>query len=169
MSSMKKGVITVIFSDDRTKVLLIKRRDVPIWTLPGGGIEKGESEEEAMLRETEEETGFKVEISRKVGDYTPINYLTTPTTVFECKIISGMATTGPETREIDYFPLDALPMRMPPPYSEWIEDAAKNLEEPLSKNLTTITYSILFKSILIHPVLVTRFLLTKLGLHINTK
>ena len=46
--------------DGRRWVLLIARRNAagkPQWTLPKGGIEDGESEEEAALREVREETG----------------------------------------------------------------------------------------------------------------
>lgn len=32
------------------------------WTLPGGGLDFGESPEEAVVREVEEETGFLVEV-----------------------------------------------------------------------------------------------------------
>ena len=31
------------YSEDRKEILLIKRRDVPVWVLPGGGIDSGES------------------------------------------------------------------------------------------------------------------------------
>ncbi len=44
------------------KVLMIKVRSLAgkeVWTFPKGHIEKGESKEEAALREVEEETGIK--------------------------------------------------------------------------------------------------------------
>lgn len=55
----KDGAFVVIFKDNLLdKVFLIFRPDKSIWNLPGGGIEAGESPNEAALRETEEETGF---------------------------------------------------------------------------------------------------------------
>jgi ADP-ribose pyrophosphatase YjhB (NUDIX family) len=47
------------------EVLMVKqyvqRGDI-VWNFPGGGIEEGETPEEACLREVEEETGFIVNI-----------------------------------------------------------------------------------------------------------
>lgn len=45
------------------RVLLIRRGKEPLrgrWTLPGGTVELGETLEEALIREVEEETGLKV-------------------------------------------------------------------------------------------------------------
>ncbi|HEY4387775.1 MAG TPA: NUDIX domain-containing protein, partial [Ktedonobacteraceae bacterium] len=50
------GVYAVIFAG--TKVLLALRRDIAWWNLPGGGMEPGETVEEAMCREVREETGL---------------------------------------------------------------------------------------------------------------
>ena len=54
---MNRVVNVIVFNGDETEVLLQKRRDFRIWTLPGGHIESGESWEEAGIRETFEETG----------------------------------------------------------------------------------------------------------------
>lgn len=40
------------------RVLMIKELHVGRWELPGGGVDKGESDEEALLREVKEETGL---------------------------------------------------------------------------------------------------------------
>lgn len=45
---------------DGDKVLLIRHTYVRGWQLPGGGVDPGESMEEAARREVLEETGYKV-------------------------------------------------------------------------------------------------------------
>lgn len=58
----KRGVVGVIFRDER---LLIIRRSMHVTApnclcLPGGGIEKGETESEALVREMQEELAIDV-------------------------------------------------------------------------------------------------------------
>ena len=57
------GAAAIILIDSRKKVLLIRRSDNGRWCLPGGGVDPGESAEEACVRETFEETGLKVRIT----------------------------------------------------------------------------------------------------------
>jgi 8-oxo-dGTP diphosphatase len=57
------GVGAVILDGDR--VLLIKRAHEPLkgqWSLPGGGVELGETLERAIAREVREETGLEVDV-----------------------------------------------------------------------------------------------------------
>ncbi len=49
---MRDGAAAVVFDDEKRNVLLVKRRDVPVWVLPGGGIDPGESPEDAAVRES---------------------------------------------------------------------------------------------------------------------
>jgi 8-oxo-dGTP pyrophosphatase MutT (NUDIX family) len=62
---LKKNAIAVVVDEDN-KILLLKRSAEPKtwqpnkWALVGGGIEKGESAEEAVKREIKEETGLDV-------------------------------------------------------------------------------------------------------------
>jgi 8-oxo-dGTP pyrophosphatase MutT (NUDIX family) len=48
------------------RVLLVQKRDGR-WGLPGGGIRRGESPREAVLRELREETGFRARRAALVG------------------------------------------------------------------------------------------------------
>jgi ADP-ribose pyrophosphatase YjhB (NUDIX family) len=52
----------ILFHDDR--VLLVRSSSLqikpPLWWLPGGGIDFGESPEQTLLREFHEETGYSV-------------------------------------------------------------------------------------------------------------
>lgn len=161
------SVIAVVFSEDKEEVLLVKRRDVPVWTLPGGGVEKGEHPEEAILREIKEETGLTISIVKEVGEYSPINRLSCFTHLYECKSIGGDLSLSLETADVKFFNLKDLPL-MPPPYEEWIGDAKKNLPHLIRKKLSGVSYLNLFKNFILHPVLVVRFLLSKTIFRINS-
>lgn len=162
-----KSVAGVVFSGDRKNILLIKRRDVPVWVLPGGGMDAKEKPDAAIIREILEETGFRVKVTRLIGVYFPINSLTKLTHLYECTSLGGSPTLSDETKGVRFFSLSELPL-MPPPYEEWIEQA-KKLEAPtVFRHLHSVTYRALMKQMLLHPFLVSRFLLARLGLPINT-
>lgn len=60
--------------DERGQVLLIRARDLrnqPVWTLPKGALNPGESSADAALREVREETGWECEV---VGELEPVTY-----------------------------------------------------------------------------------------------
>jgi 8-oxo-dGTP pyrophosphatase MutT (NUDIX family) len=166
MQEQKQAVYGIIFNDARTEVLLIKRLDIPVWVLPGGGLDAGELPEAGAVREVLEETGFQSTVVRKVAEYLPVNKMTQFSHLYECKVVSGSASTGAETKEVRFFPLNALP-KLPPPYEGWIRDAAANHPALLRKKIEGVTYCVLFKLLIQHPILVGRYLLTKLGIHIN--
>jgi len=62
------GVGAIIL--DANRVVLVRRGRPPAlgqWSLPGGIVELGETMEEAIVREVEEEVGLKVEVSQIVS------------------------------------------------------------------------------------------------------
>jgi 8-oxo-dGTP diphosphatase len=62
--------VGAVVTDARGRLLLIKRGHEPgagLWSLPGGRIEPGESDTEALIREMLEETGLTVEPGRLLG------------------------------------------------------------------------------------------------------
>ncbi|MEM7174569.1 MAG: NUDIX domain-containing protein [Chlamydiota bacterium] len=158
MNQERESVNGVIFSPDRTEVLLIKRRDLPVWALPGGGIEQGETPARAAVREVEEETGYRVTLTRKIAEYTPVCRLALVTHVYECAIAGGKPALTDETCGIQFFPLASLPSRLPPPYPDWITDATLVSSTMLRKKITSVTYKALCKHAALHPILVARFL-----------
>lgn len=162
----KQAVFGVVFNEERTEILLIKRRDIPVWVFPGGGLDPHETPEEGAKREVLEETGVEVRIVRKIAEYSPVNWMTQFTHVFECRPIQGQLTTGAETQDIRFFPLQALP-KLPPPYDRWVQDAIANHPHLICKKIEGVTIWILLKLFIQHPILISRYLLTKLGVHIN--
>ncbi|MBA5762270.1 8-oxo-dGTP diphosphatase MutT [Vibrio sp. 404] len=57
-------VAAVIFNQDKSQIFITKRPDDKhkggFWEFPGGKVEPGESTEQAMVRELEEEIGIQV-------------------------------------------------------------------------------------------------------------
>jgi len=162
-----QSVAAIVFSTDKSKLLLVKRRDVPVWALPGGGIDEKEKPEDAAIREVLEETGLIAGISRHVAIYTPVSSLAKITYVYECHSLDGTLQTSDETREVVFFPLDQLPKSFFFIHRDWLEDALKNaplIQKPLSQ----VTYVNLALHFLRHPILVTRAILARLGLPINS-
>ncbi|MFA6572025.1 MAG: NUDIX hydrolase [Bacteroidota bacterium] len=66
---MKIGTFLILFNKNRTRVFLVFRSDFPVWGLTGGGLNRNEDPVDGAVRETVEETGFKVRKVRKLGDY----------------------------------------------------------------------------------------------------
>ncbi len=59
-----------VIKDEQGRLLLFKRGREPgggLWSLPGGRIEPGETDAEALVREMREETGLAVEAGRLPG------------------------------------------------------------------------------------------------------
>lgn len=70
MTTQRVPCVGAVITDDSGRLLLIKRRNEPgagLWSLPGGRIEPGETDEQAVVRETREETGLTVNCGPLLG------------------------------------------------------------------------------------------------------
>ncbi|MGI8451105.1 MAG: NUDIX hydrolase [Streptosporangiaceae bacterium] len=70
MPAPRVPCVGAIIKDEAGRLLLIQRGHEPEtgrWSLPGGRIEPGETDEQAVVRETLEETGLQVTCGALVG------------------------------------------------------------------------------------------------------
>lgn len=58
-----------LIKEDKILMVYIEQATRKFWTLPGGGIEEGETPEQACIREFKEETGLNVESERFLFEY----------------------------------------------------------------------------------------------------
>jgi 8-oxo-dGTP diphosphatase len=64
-----RAVCGVVVRDEAGRVLLLCRSGEGTWGLPGGGVEPGETWEQATLRECREETGWEISLHGLLGIY----------------------------------------------------------------------------------------------------
>jgi 8-oxo-dGTP diphosphatase len=108
------------------KVLLAHRNDIDWWNLPGGGMEAGETVEEAMIREVREETGLEVAVERLVGVYSKPQK-NEVVLALRCHITGGTLSATEESRECRFFAPNAMPRNTLPKHRQRVEDALLNL------------------------------------------
>jgi ADP-ribose pyrophosphatase YjhB (NUDIX family) len=138
--AVRAGVCAAIFDSDG-RLLMERRSDNGFWGMPGGGVDVGESVEQAVKREVMEETGLRVEIKRLVGVYSdPRRYniaaypdgivLQGVSFLFECVRVGGDLRISHESTEIGYFGVDDLPENMLLSHVIRIADATDSASGP---------------------------------------
>jgi 8-oxo-dGTP diphosphatase len=102
--------------DEHGRVLLVKQRGGPFsgaWLLPGGGVDDGESLEEAVRRETREETGCELddlrpvatyEVDERTQDFKALVHLYAARAVGEPRAEAGSAVRWSSPTEVTYHP-----------------------------------------------------------------
>jgi 8-oxo-dGTP pyrophosphatase MutT (NUDIX family) len=128
----RPSACAVIF-DDAGRVLLTRRSDNGRWCMPGGAHDPGESAEECCVRETLEETGLHVRVTRLVGVYSTPHRITIYadgnraqffTLSFEAEVVGGELGLSDETTEYGWFtPDEVRRMDVLEPHVERIDDA----------------------------------------------
>lgn len=98
--------VAAVVRDERGRVLLVRKAEDGRWSLPAGAVEPGESPQEAVARETREETGLVVRPRRLAGAYGGVPFRTRyangdevefTVCVFECAVEAatlGVALDG---------------------------------------------------------------------------
>ena len=132
------------------KILLTQREDFETWILPSGGVEDGESLAQAAIRETREETGLEVELTRLVGVYSRLgSWWDGYMVLFAAKPLGGeIKCQEGETIAVEWFAFDELPGPLSLGHKRRIQDAIEgasgvvvlqevklpNIPNPLTRN-----------------------------------
>ena len=107
------------------RILLTQREDFETWILPSGGVEDRESIAQAAIRETREETGLEVELTRLVGVYSRTgNFFSSHIVLFTARPVGGeIRCQEGETIAVEWFPFDQIPSPLSIGHKKRIEDA----------------------------------------------
>ena len=159
---MKNASLAIVLSSSDT-VLLVQRSDVPVWVLPGGGIEHEEPPEVAAIRETFEESGITVDIIDHIATYHPINRLARTTYLFLCRprVHEEPITRSKEVAAARFFPVHSLPSTLFPLHRTFIDEWRTAKDIPIHRPLTEVTYGALLRLFLSHPWWVLRYFWTR--------
>jgi len=109
---VRVGAAAVIGQDGR--ILLAKRNIFPkgIWTLPGGGVDYGETSERAVVREIKEETGLTIEPIQLINVHemiVPENKVHRVIFFYMARVVSGDARPSSDVEELRWLtPKEAL-------------------------------------------------------------
>lgn len=113
----QKPPISMAIITDGEKVLMIRRRQREgklSWAFPGGGIESGETPEQAAVRETVEETSLEVKAVKVIGARIHPNTGADMTYV-ACEPVGGEARVedADELAEVAWVTLGEIPTYVP--------------------------------------------------------
>jgi ADP-ribose pyrophosphatase YjhB (NUDIX family) len=61
--------VSAFIQDNKGRILMIRRTDNDLYSIPGGQLELGETLAEAAVREVREETGIECEVTGVIGLY----------------------------------------------------------------------------------------------------
>lgn len=111
--------VGAVIHDDAGRLLLQEKSSGEAWSLPAGGIELGESPQDAIAREVMEETGYAIRIHAILGvfggrafryTYPSGDRVEYVVTLFQCRITGGSGVpSDAETKSTRYFTRHDMP------------------------------------------------------------
>jgi ADP-ribose pyrophosphatase YjhB (NUDIX family) len=107
------GVRILLIKDGQ--VLLVKHSYQDEWYLPGGGVKRGETLEQAIRREAHEECGAKINQIKFLGTYDNfVDYLSDHVSLFHSADFTLKEKNDHEIEQVSFFSADQLPLKISP-------------------------------------------------------
>jgi 8-oxo-dGTP pyrophosphatase MutT (NUDIX family) len=113
---------SAVVVDQAGRILLHRRNDNELWSIPGGAMEVGERIADTAVREVKEETGLDAQPEALVGIYTDSRHVVEYgngevrqqfSVCFACRVLGGDLAVSDESLEVGFFSpaeIETMPM-----------------------------------------------------------
>jgi ADP-ribose pyrophosphatase YjhB (NUDIX family) len=132
--------VSAFVQDDRDRILMIRRSDNDLYSIPGGQVEPGETLTQAVVREVREETGIDIEVTGLIGLYSNPNHVVAYddgevrqefSICFDARPTGGALRTSNESSETDWIGFhDLVDLNIHPSIRLRIEHGRNRPAEP---------------------------------------
>lgn len=109
--------VSAFIQDEQGRLLMIRRADNDLYSIPGGQVEPGETLTQAAVREVKEETGIDIEVTGLIGIYSNPNHVIAYddgevrqefSICFRSRPVHGEPRTSSESKEVRWVHLANL-------------------------------------------------------------
>ena len=126
---IRMGVRVMMIQDG--KVWLVRQTYMPGWFMPGGGLKRNETLEEAARREAREETGAELGELTLMGAYSNFtDWKSDHNIVFICTNFEVKSEPDSEIAELRAFALNELPDNLWPGHLRRLQEYQAGIQNP---------------------------------------
>ncbi|ANN19832.1 NUDIX hydrolase [Amycolatopsis orientalis] len=132
--------VSAFIQDDEGRILMIRRTDNDLYSIPGGQLELGETLSQAAVREVREETGIECEVTGVIGLYSNPNHVIAYddgevrqefSICFRASVIGGDLRTSNESKEVNWvFPCSLANLNIHESIQLRLDHALSSLSSP---------------------------------------